>query len=128
MVFYSGAERERVLASLQAVADVVDQESVLAQLEAAALHYTIARGLYSLIRDLQDRDRIDRLRASNQRREYFDGKKLLDEFYRRHLHSTGMSKEIFVYECARCAADRRIVKKFVDELFDSIAGDAPTDE
>ncbi|MDH3746950.1 MAG: AAA family ATPase [Gammaproteobacteria bacterium] len=64
---------------------------------------------------------VVRLKKTNQRREYFDGKKLLDEFYRQHLHGTGMSKEIFVYECARCAADRNVVKRFVDELFDSIA-------
>lgn len=72
--------------------------------------------------------KIARLKEINQRREHFDGKKLLDEFYQQHLHSTGMSREIFVYECARCASDRKIVKNFVDQLFKSIAEDKSTAE
>ncbi len=68
---------------------------------------------------------LENLRVQLMRREHFDGKKILNEFYRRHLHKSGMSKEIFVYECARAAADRKSVKRFVEDLFDKIEG---TDE
>ena len=43
---------------------------------------------------------LAKLAEEYKRRENYDGKKILDEFYRRHLHGTGMSKEIFLYRCA----------------------------
>ena len=60
---------------------------------------------------------IEKIRARQRRREYYHGKKILSEFYKRHLHITGMSKEIFVYECAKEASKRQSVKQFVRELF-----------
>ena len=55
-----------------------------------------------------------------RRREFFHGKKVLDRFYNLHLHDTGMSKEIFIYECARCARERRSVQSFVQEIMNSL--------
>ena len=55
-----------------------------------------------------------------RRREYFDGKRILSEFYRRHMHDTGMSREIFTYELALQAGARESVQKFVGELFDTL--------
>ena len=65
---------------------------------------------------------INALHEQHKRRECFDGKKILAEFYSRHMHSTGMSKEIFIYECAKYAAERQTVKRFVSELFEKIEG------
>lgn len=53
---------------------------------------------------------------------------MLAEFYRRHLHTSGMSKEIFIYECARRASDRKRVKKFVDDLFNKMGLGTPDQE
>lgn len=63
---------------------------------------------------------VQRLFEEHSRREHFDGKKVLLEFYRRHMHASGMSKEIFVYECARRASDRKRVQQFVNELFNKM--------
>ena len=60
---------------------------------------------------------VERLVSQKQRREFFDGKLILNEFYKQHLHATGMSKEIFVYECAREASKRQSVSNFVETLF-----------
>ena len=61
--------------------------------------------------------KVEKLKESFQRREHFHGKNILEEFYRRHLHATGMSKEIFIYECADAAKERGVVQKFVERLF-----------
>lgn len=60
---------------------------------------------------------VDELTVAQQRREMFDGKRILDELYKANLHATGMSKEIFVYLCAKEAASRTSVVKFVEGLF-----------
>ena len=62
-------------------------------------------------------------KASSKRREFFDGKKILDRFFKRHVHASGMSKEIFVYECARQASRRTSVASFVTALFSAIGID-----
>jgi hypothetical protein len=56
-------------------------------------------------------------KAAVQRRELYDGKKIIDEFFRRHLHDSGMSKEIFVYSCAKEASSRHSVSEFIQALF-----------
>jgi len=61
--------------------------------------------------------KVEKLKESFQRREHFHGKNILKEFYRRHLQGTGMSKEIFIYECADAAKERGVVQKFVERLF-----------
>lgn len=65
-------------------------------------------------------ERVAKLKDENKRREYFDGKLVLREFHNRHVHKTGMSREIFIYQCAREASKRRSVEKFVKELFEVI--------
>lgn len=70
-------------------------------------------------------EKVSALKAGESRREFFDGKLVLDEFYKKHLHESGMSKEIFVYECARQASTRKSVGKFVEELFTAIGVPRP---
>ncbi|MBI3702461.1 MAG: ATP-binding protein [Rhizobiales bacterium] len=64
--------------------------------------------------------KVSEIKDKNKRREFFHGKYLLDEFYKRHMHDTGMSKEIFIYDCARQASERSSVKVFVEQLLNSI--------
>lgn len=63
---------------------------------------------------------VKQLDQSKQRREQFDGKKVLREFFRQHLHSSGLSREIFTYYAAKRAAKRRAVKAFFDAFFEKI--------
>ena len=63
---------------------------------------------------------VTKLEEKRTRRENYDGKKILGEFYSRYLQDSGMSKEIFVYECALTAATRQSVKQFVEDLLDRI--------
>ena len=53
------------------------------------------------------------------------GKVLDYELFKRHLHGTGMSKEIFIYACAREASERQSVSRFVTALFATL-GISPT--
>jgi hypothetical protein len=71
------------------------------------------------------RSKIAKLKQDKKRREHFDGKAILQEFFRRHLHASGMSREIFVYECARQASKRRSVSEFVSGLFGVIGLEEP---
>lgn len=68
----------------------------------------------------ENKSKVDKIKDANRRREFFHGKHILEEFYRRHMHDTGMSKEIFVYECARRASERASVKSFVVDLMSSL--------
>jgi hypothetical protein len=61
--------------------------------------------------------KLAELRASERRREMFHGKNVVDEFYRRHLHATGLPKSVFTFEAARYARRRKAVKDFFDEFF-----------
>jgi len=60
---------------------------------------------------------VDGLKAAVRRRELYDGKKIIDEFFKQHLHESGMSKEIFVYSCAKEASSRHSVSAFIEALF-----------
>jgi hypothetical protein len=60
---------------------------------------------------------VAELEKAQRRRELFDGKRILNEFFRRHVHDTGMSREIFIHLCAKEASSRTSVKAFVDSLF-----------
>ena len=64
--------------------------------------------------------KVQQLLDEQSRRENYSGKEILASFYREYLHGTGMSKEIFIYECAQAAAERATVRRFVDDLFSSI--------
>lgn len=63
---------------------------------------------------------VEQIKKSQSRREKFSGKLILDRFYARYLGSTGMSREIFIYECAMRARKRVSVIKFVEGLFQQI--------
>jgi len=63
---------------------------------------------------------IEKIKTLKKRREYFHGKDILTEFYKRHLQNTGMSKEIFIYQCAKQASARKSVKEFSETLFNKI--------
>lgn len=71
---------------------------------------------------------VQKLKEENKRREYFHGKNILSSFYKEHLHATGMSKEIFVYECAKQASDRTSVNEFVSELFGKVEQPSSVEE
>jgi predicted ATPase len=63
---------------------------------------------------------ISALRDSRRRREEFHGKTVLAEFYKRHLHITGLSKVVFTFETARHARRRKAVTEFFDLFFAEI--------
>ena len=68
----------------------------------------------------QGEDEIQELKCKKLRRENYSGKEVLKRFYDAHLNNGMMSREMFVYECARAAADRKLVKDFVEDLFRQI--------
>jgi hypothetical protein len=59
---------------------------------------------------------IESIKAAQKRRELFDGKALLEEFYKLYISKTGMSRGIFTYESARHARRRKSVIKFFEEF------------
>jgi hypothetical protein len=67
------------------------------------------------------RQRVEALHDANRRREEFDGKQVLREFYGRQLHKTGMSKVVFTFETARHARRRRSVVAYFDGFFARVA-------
>lgn len=69
--------------------------------------------------------RVEEIKEKNLRRELFRGKTIIDEYFKRHLHNTGMSKEMFIYECARMASTRKSVVVFVEQLMKAIGARVP---
>jgi ABC-type cobalamin/Fe3+-siderophores transport system ATPase subunit len=65
-------------------------------------------------------EKVGKLKTDSKRREYFDGKLVIREFHKNHVNKSGMSREIFIYQCAREASRRRSVEKFVRELFEVV--------
>lgn len=61
--------------------------------------------------------KVSELRGKERRREEYHGKDVLEKFYGQHLHSTGMAKNIFVFETGRHARQRSTVKEFFDKFF-----------
>lgn len=59
---------------------------------------------------------VEQMKTENKRREHFHGKKLISAFYKKYLHSTGMAKDIFLFEAARYARRRKLVSTFFDEF------------
>lgn len=70
-------------------------------------------------------DSVGALKGADKRRELYDGKRIVDEFFRKHLHDTGLSKEIFIYLCAKEASSRRSVSVFIEALFAALGITAP---
>ena len=63
---------------------------------------------------------VENIKAQGRRADFFHGKAILDEFYRRYMQATGMSKEIFIYECARVASTTPRVRNFVEDFLTKI--------
>jgi hypothetical protein len=63
---------------------------------------------------------VDRLRATNRRREDFHGKLVLQTFFKSYLHQTGLPKTVFAFETARHARRRRAVVTFFSDFFDRL--------
>lgn len=66
------------------------------------------------------KEQVDKFAATSKRREHFHGKRALELFYQRHVHSTGLAKNVFKYEAARHARERKAVKSFFDDFFNTI--------
>jgi hypothetical protein len=60
---------------------------------------------------------VDAIRTAQRRREEFDGKKILQDFFRLHLQSSTLSRQVFMFYAARRARRRRSVVGFFDEFF-----------
>lgn len=63
------------------------------------------------------RREVEELRQANRRREQFHGKNAVNELYRRHLHRTGLPKNVFLFEAMRHARHRKSVRAFFDAFF-----------
>jgi ABC-type cobalamin/Fe3+-siderophores transport system ATPase subunit len=68
-------------------------------------------------------DEVKTLKQEKKRREHFHGKLFIEEFYKRNLHSSGLSKNVFKFETARHSNKRKSVKTFFDNFFDPILKD-----
>ncbi|MEI6265452.1 MAG: AAA family ATPase [Sphingobacteriia bacterium] len=63
---------------------------------------------------------IEMIKKDKIRRENYKGKEVINEFYKKYLHSTGYAKPIFIFETARHARQRKSVKAFFDNFFKTI--------
>jgi hypothetical protein len=64
---------------------------------------------------------VEEIRKNERRREEFDGKRNLTEFFRLYLHQTGLSRQVFAFYAARRARRRRSVVQFFDSFFAELA-------
>lgn len=67
---------------------------------------------------------VAELKKGARRREEFHGKSVLDAFYKKHLHATGMQKGIFAFEAARYARRRKSVATYFNEFFTKLEEEA----
>lgn len=65
---------------------------------------------------------VEVIRNMQRRREEFDGKKLLNDFFRDHLQSSALSRHVFMFYAARRARRRRSVAMFFDQFFEELTG------
>ncbi|MHB8543037.1 MAG: AAA family ATPase [Leptospirales bacterium] len=68
----------------------------------------------------RSKHKIESIRAENRRREEFHGKAILNEFYKKHLSQTGLSKVVFTFETARHAKRRKSVNSYFEALFKDV--------
>lgn len=73
----------------------------------------------------QSRHKVASLQVNNRRREEFHGKAVLNEFYKKHIARSGMSKVVFTFEAARHSRRRRAVITYFDDLFGQLVN-SPT--
>jgi hypothetical protein len=63
---------------------------------------------------------VENIRSNQRRREEFDGKKILVDFFREHLQSSTLSRQVFTFYAARRARRRRSVIAFFEQFFGEI--------
>ncbi len=63
--------------------------------------------------------KVSQIKETNLRRELYDGKYIIDNFVKIYLNNTGLSKEIFKYQCARIASQRLTCRRFFDNFFEN---------
>lgn len=63
---------------------------------------------------------VESIRTSQRRREEFDGKRVLADFFRRHLQASTLSRQVFAFYAARRARRRRSVVEFFDSFFEDL--------
>lgn len=68
----------------------------------------------------QARTKVEEIQTQDARRRYYDGKRVLNEFVSRHLHSAGMSKPIFKFLAARFASLDWEHESFFKNVFASL--------
>jgi hypothetical protein len=66
-------------------------------------------------------DAVEGIRTGQRRREEFHGKKILTDFFKNHLHATGLSRAVFTFYAAKRARRRRAVVEFFDRFFSQLA-------
>ncbi len=69
---------------------------------------------------LEATKRLEELKRNNQRREHFHGKLVVEAFYQKHLQKTGIPKNVFKFEAARHARERRAVTEFFRVFFETL--------
>jgi hypothetical protein len=63
---------------------------------------------------------VGAIRAAQRRREEFDGKRTLNDFFREYLQSSTLSRQVFMFYAARRARRRRSVIQFFDQFFSQL--------
>ncbi len=63
------------------------------------------------------------IKKDGRRREFYDGKKMLETFHSRHIANTNLKRTHFQFLVAKEARGRKSVSKFFDGLFDALAAE-----
>lgn len=63
---------------------------------------------------------VEGFKSAMRRREEFHGKAVLDSFYKKHLHNSGLQKAVFTFEAARYARNRKAVKQYFNGFFEEV--------
>ncbi len=65
-------------------------------------------------------ERVEKIKATSQEKVYYDGKKLLKEFFKKHLHSTTISTRVLLHGAAKQACQKKNQKEFFDSFFEKL--------
>ncbi len=84
-----------------------------------SIHSTFSSQAISNLHDKHKKE-VAKIKKSKSRREFYDGKYIINEFVKLYLKDTGLSKDIFKYKCASIASKRKICKNFFDDFFNFI--------
>jgi len=66
------------------------------------------------------RHEVDEAKNKSRRREVFDGKAALKLLFKRHVHNTGLSYEIFLFYAAQRARERKSVAQTFETIFNEL--------